>query len=357
MQKKYFFLFLTILSALLLFVSFGESIKIILTGLVAGLTPVLIAFFLAYVFDHAVTFFEKVYFFSGLRGKVTKVLSVLSGILSIILVIVGIFAIIIPALIENALTFSQNISFFTNKLNEVFGAVDSFLGLPENLSLQNLLSSFDTSTIDTLLGDFLNSTISTVSTLSISLVLSFTVLFEKTNIKKALNTFFQKIFSSPEKARKSFYCIKVVFDGYLYGKLLECALTGVLFTILYLCCSLPYAVFFGLLMAILYVVPYVGGYVSLVPACLIGLTVSNIAFFVILIGGIVLLNLVGTFLSPIIYKNNLNISALTIMSSIVIGGAIAGVVGFLLAPPVASIIKLFLSSYMRTKKENFPKKD
>lgn len=357
MQKKYFFLFLTIFIALISWYALRDIANSVLVGLIAGLTPVVIAFFIAYLLDHAVSFFEKVYFFAGVKTKINHILSILSGVLSIALVIGIIFAILIPAIVENALTFSQNLDFYKEKLLSITQDIQNYLSLPSDLDLSSIFNSIDQTAINDALSGLLSSSLSALSTLSISLLLSFTILLEKNNIKKALNLFVNKVFSSPDKVKNGFYCAKIVLDGYLYGKLLECAIVGGLCLILFICCSLPYAVFFALLCALLYIFPYVGGYIALVPPCLVALTISTPVFLITLIGGVVILNVVGTFISPLIYKNSMNISALTIMSSIIIGGSIAGVVGFLCAPPVAGVIKLFLSATFHSKKDKRAKKD
>lgn len=357
MQKKYFFLFLIIFIALISWYALRDIVSSLLVGLIAGLTPVVIAFFIAYLLDHAVTFFEKIYFFAGVKTKVNHILSIMSGVLSIALIIGVIFAILIPAIVENALTFSGNLDFYKEKLLTIYQDIQNYLSLPSDLDISSLFNSIDQTAINDALTSLLSSTLGALSTLSISLLLAFTVLLEKSNIKKALNLFVNKVFSAPDKVKKGFYCAKIVLDGYLYGKLLECAIVGVLSLILFLCCSLPYSVFFALLCALLYVFPYVGGYIALIPPCLVALTISTTAFLITIIGGVIIINIVGTFISPIIYKNSMNISALTIMSSIVIGGSVAGVVGFLCAPPIAGIIKLFLSATFHSKKDKRAQKD
>ena len=356
MTKKYFFFFITVLCALVCWSFLSNIVSSFLSGLFLGIIPIIVGFFIAYLLDHTVTFFEKVYHFTKLSSKAKHILSVLSGILSILIALAGIFALLLPAIIENVLSFSQNLPEYTQKINSLCQDIDAFLSLPQNVSLSSIINSVDQNSIDQLVSDLVKSAIDLFSTLSVSVVLSVMVLLEKQNIKKALNSFTNKFFKKPEKIKSTFYCAKIVLDGYLYGKLLECLSVGVLCTILFLVCSLPYSVLFGVICTILYVIPYVGGYIGLVPPCLVALTISTPVFLIVLIVGVVILNIVGTFISPVIYKNSMNISALTIMASILVGGSIGGILGFLIAPPIAALCKILLCSFVKPKNEKSSEK-
>ncbi len=351
MKNKYFILFIVIFCALTLWSALADSVLPVARGLINGLTPIALAFFIAYLLDHVVTFYEKLFACTRLGIKIRLTLSIVCGLLSIIGLIGALFAVILPAVVENGAKLISNLPQYADKLNELITEIDKTLSLPEEYSISSVLSSIDQTAIGEELLNMLSSAVSLLSTLSVSLVLSVLILVEKKNIKKALNSLVERVFSNPLKIKTSFFCIKVVLDGYLYGKLVECLITGVLFLVLYIVVGLPYFALFSILIALLYVVPYIGGYVGLIPAVLAGLTVSPTVALVILIAGVIILNVVGTFISPLIYKNSLNISALTIMASIVIGGSLAGIVGFLCAPPVASTIKFLLTSFVRSKNE------
>lgn len=357
MQKKYVYLSISIITALTLWSAVGDSLKIPITGLLNGLIPILLAFFLAYLLDHGVTFFEKLYSAVGLKDKTLRLLSVASGILSLVLIIAGLFALIIPSIIENGVEFSTVLPEYTEKISSILTEIDEYLALPEEISLEKLFDSVDKEAIYASISEFLASLVNFISTTSISLLLSIMILLEKGNIKKALTSFTERVSSSPEKVKKGFYCAKVIMDGYLYGKLLECLSTSVLCLILYSVLGVPYSVILSILMFVLYIIPYVGGYIALIPAIIIAFTVSVPTALITGIGVIVILNLVGTFLSPLIFKNSLNISALTILSSIVIGGSVAGIIGFLSGPPIAALIKLFLTVFIRSKKDKTAQKD
>ncbi len=357
MQKKYLYLTIALFSALVLYSAFSSTLSGLFSGLINGLIPIVFAFFLAYVLDHGVTFFEKVYFNIGVRKSPLKILSVISSILSLLLVIAGLFAIALPSVIENGMELSTNLPSYTEKISSLLSEVDNYLSLPENLSLKNLFDTVDVEAVNGAISAFLSSALNFIGTVSVSIILSVMILIEKSNIKKALGSFTERAFKSPEKIKTGFNCVKVVLDGYFWGKLLDGVITGALFTVLYYVTGIPYALILGILMSLLYMVPYVGGYIALVPAIFAGFTVSIPVALIIGIGGIVILNITGTFVSPIIFKNSINISALTTLSSIVIGGNIAGILGFLIAPPIAGLIKLFLSVFIKSKKDKSVQKN
>lgn len=351
MKKKYIYLSIAIFLALTLWSALGDGLKTPLIGLINGLIPIVLAFFLAYLLDHGVTFFEKLYTNIGIHRKALRFLSVISGIFSLLLVIAGLFALVIPSVIGNGVELSKGLPYYSQKISSFLMEVDSYLSLPEGISLAKLFDSVNKEEIYNSVNELLSSALNLLSTLSVSILLAVMILLEKGNIKKALNSFCERAFRSPEKIKKGFYCIKVVLDGYLYGKLLECLSASILCLILYSLLGVPYAIILSILMFILYIVPYVGGYIALLPALFIAITISVPCALIVTIGVVVILNVVGTFISPLIYKNSLNISALTILASILIGGSVAGIIGFLSGPPIAAVIKLFLSVFVRSKKQ------
>lgn len=349
MQKKYLYFTLSIFIAIVISLCVFDGVKTFFGTLISGLVPFIVALFIAYVLDHAVGFFEKVYFNIGIKDKIQRFLSVISAILSLLIVLTLLAIFGLPSLIENGKDFVSNLPKYEQKIATFLKNATELLNLPIDLSTYDITAFFDQQDLTQTISSFIPQAFNVISTLSISILLAVMILLEKNNIKKAVFSFVKRVSSCPEKIKTGFNCIKVVLDGYFWGKALECVVTGLLFVALYYVIGVPYPIFLGIIMSLLVVIPYVGGYFALVPAVIFALDVSTIATLSVLIGGIALLNIVGTFLSPLIFKNTINISALTTISSVLIGGSLAGIIGFLLAPPIAGLIKLFLSAFIKSK--------
>jgi predicted PurR-regulated permease PerM len=132
-------------------------------------------------------------------------------------------------------------------------------------------------------------------------------------------------------------------SGFVTGNLLASFLAGLFAFVILLVAGVPYAVPLGLFAAIIEVIPYIGPAVVTVLLSLVALTVSPLAGAVV--GGVmVLYHLIeGHTLRPLIYGRALNLSALAVLVAIILGTEIAGVLGALVAIPIAGSIQVILT--------------
>jgi predicted PurR-regulated permease PerM len=106
--------------------------------------------------------------------------------------------------------------------------------------------------------------------------------------------------------------------------------------------GVPYAVALGLLVALLDLIPLAGATVA-------GIVVVGISFLHSVPAGIVLLvfmivyqQLENHFLQPVIYGRTVQLSPLVVLVAVLIGAALAGILGALAAIPVAGAIQVLL---------------
>ncbi len=134
--------------------------------------------------------------------------------------------------------------------------------------------------------------------------------------------------------------------GYLRGQLLITALLGVLIWIGLTVIGVPLATAISFLAAIFNLVPYLGPIIGVVPAVLLGLTVSPLTA-VLAIGVFLVANqLEGHVLSPIILSRSTDLHPVTVLLAIMAGLGLMGLVGALLAVPVVALIKVLLEDYL-----------
>ena len=131
-----------------------------------------------------------------------------------------------------------------------------------------------------------------------------------------------------------------VFSGYIRGQFLDALLIGVMVTIALLIAGIPYAVVIGLLTAVGNLIPYVGpivGFGSLIIVCL---SEGSLAHLVI--GGIVLavvMAIDGNIINPKLLSDNVEIHPILVIVALIAGGQMGGVLGMLIAVPVAALLK------------------
>lgn len=128
--------------------------------------------------------------------------------------------------------------------------------------------------------------------------------------------------------------------GYVLGNLLTSTVSGLGAGLWALALGIPYALLLGLLVALLCLVPIVGSTVGGVILVLVGLTVSipvaiaTAAFFL-------LFSLIVEYvLTPRIMARTVDVPGLVTVLATILGGALLGIVGALVAIPVAAAIKL-----------------
>jgi predicted PurR-regulated permease PerM len=148
---------------------------------------------------------------------------------------------------------------------------------------------------------------------------------------------------STEKMQIIVNDIKVIIRMYILGLLLEIAVVAALTTLGLWLIGVKYALFLGLLVALLNLIPYVGILVANVLSCLISLSNNpdiqqSVLGVIAVIGAVQLID--NNILLPRIVGSKVRINALASIICVIVGGSLAGVPGMFLAIPVTAIIKV-----------------
>ena len=349
MFKKLFIVAIVTLVVLFVYYSTRDSVSGIIASLFSSLSPVLLGCFFAYLLNHLVSFYKKVLWCTGI--KKTALVSSISVIIAIISV-VGVISVFIifsyPAIDKFIL--DGGVVGFVDKVKSSFRELDALLGLSGDFSLSSIIKDIDANSVNAYVEGVLNSLLSSLPSVGISFVIAVTLLFEKEKLFSSFKRVTDNVSKSPEKVKNGCGCIVVIMDGYMLAKLIEGGVTGVVFYIICVILGVPFSLLLGIIMGLFFTVPYVGGYIALIPSFVFSITVSPITALLCVVLGVVLINIVGTFISPILFKNKLKITPLTVLVSTLIGGTVFGVWGFLLAPPVVAIIKLYISVFVKKAK-------
>jgi predicted PurR-regulated permease PerM len=137
--------------------------------------------------------------------------------------------------------------------------------------------------------------------------------------------------------------------GFVTGNLLASLLAGFVATVLLLATGVPFALPLGIFVVVLELVPYLGPAVATVVLTLIGFTQGVIPGLVIL-GVLVGYHLLeGHTLRPLIYGRALKLSPLVVIIAILLGTELAGILGALLAMPVAGAIQVTIAELLRQR--------
>lgn len=142
--------------------------------------------------------------------------------------------------------------------------------------------------------------------------------------------------------------------GFVTGNLLASFLAGVFATVLLLIVGVPYAIPLGLFTVIIELVPYIGPAVVTVLLSLVALTVGPVAGLVVFALMLVYHAIEGHSLRPLIYGRALKLSALAVLIAILLGAEVAGILGALVAIPIAGSIQAVVSELLDQRNSRQP---
>ncbi len=137
--------------------------------------------------------------------------------------------------------------------------------------------------------------------------------------------------------------------GYLRGQLLITMLLGVMIWIGLSLIGIPLATAISFLAAVFNLVPYLGPILGVVPAVLLGFTVSPWAAVLAAVVFTIANQVEAHLLSPLILSRNTNLHPITVMLSIMAGIGLMGLLGALIAVPLVALTKVVMDDYLLTR--------
>jgi predicted PurR-regulated permease PerM len=139
--------------------------------------------------------------------------------------------------------------------------------------------------------------------------------------------------------------------GFVTGNLVASFLAGLVATIIMVATGVPYAVPLGLFIAIIELVPYVGPLVATIVVAAVALTVG-ITQTLVAFGLLLAYHAIeGHTLRPMLYGRAVQLSPLAVLVAILLGTEIAGILGALIAIPVAGSVQVIIQELVRHRDE------
>ena len=109
--------------------------------------------------------------------------------------------------------------------------------------------------------------------------------------------------------------------------------------------GVPYALTLGVIGGVLEIIPYVGGFITLVLAGIVALTKDPIHLIFVLAWYTVVVELEGHVIGPKLMNRVLKIHPLVVVVAIFLGGESLGILGALLAVPIAIVFQVLLDEF------------
>ena len=306
---------------------------------------IMIALFLALALDPLVGGIER-------RARLARGPAIGVAYLLLLLAIIGIGATFVPKLVDEVNGFVQALPNYAHDLTHGRGRL-GFLETKYHVveKVQEQVKRGGASKVLGLSGAALSVTKSVITivaaTVTIVFLTFFMLLEGREWVERVYSLFPER---SQERWRRVGHDIYRTVGGYVTGNILISLIAGTSATIVLVIMGVPYAVALGLLVAVLDLIPLAGATVA-------GVIVVGVAFLHSVPAGIVLLVFVITyqqlenhFLQPVIYGRTVQLSPLVVLISVLVGAALAGILGALAAIPVAGGIQVLVRDYLAARR-------
>ncbi|MFH1770506.1 MAG: AI-2E family transporter [archaeon] len=268
---------------------------------------------------------------------------------AVIMIVLFLLIIIIPGgLIVNSLI-GQSYSTYTTIQNTDFSVLNSYIPsfIKDNMSLDSLFGDIGLKVRDFVVGNVPN-IIESIADILLGLFVMFFVMFYAfrdgdiwiLKLEKRLpmkHEYTQRLLSNTESITKAV----------LYGYILTAAIQGTLGGLVFLILGIPNAVFWGFIMMIFAMIPFMGTPIIFVPAALIQLYAGNYfaGIFLLAFGFLVLIN-IDNFLRPKLISSKAKVHPAMVLVGVIGGLAVFGMVGILLGPMILTLFFVILKFFV-----------
>jgi predicted PurR-regulated permease PerM len=136
--------------------------------------------------------------------------------------------------------------------------------------------------------------------------------------------------------------LQTIVGGYLRGQALTCLFMGLFIFILLTACGIPNALAFAAFGAIADVLPFLGIVLTMVPAVLAALAKGQTAAIIVFTMLLAYEEFESRILIPMVYGRALRLPSSVVFFALLVGGTLYGIMGALLALPMAATIFMII---------------
>ncbi len=171
-------------------------------------------------------------------------------------------------------------------------------------------------------------------------IYTFLLLFYRDHIRRFLYAVFKQ--EHRPGVQNVILKTKLMIRSYMVGLLIEMGIVAAGNSIGLMLLGIKYAIFFGVMAAVLNLIPYIGMFTATLFTVLVTLTTtdntSDIIWIIVIFYSIHIVDV--NFLMPRIVASRLRINALISILGVVIGGTLTGVSGLFLSIPAIAFFKI-----------------
>lgn len=341
----------------------------ILSQILSALSPLIYGLIIAYFFSPLVNIIDRklISRISSLQAstqrprvlsqqfvKRRRIISIALAFVLVIIVLI-IVSVTLYSMIMGNLTVEKIDNIGTNIYKYFSKYEDLFNTLSQKLSasglapkIKNPVQMFVDWASSGILVDFagwLSKIGSNLINIGLGFVIAFYILKDQEYFLKLWNDFLDAVL--PRKAEsilmETLIDMHTIISRFFRGQLLDGVIVGVLSSIGLFLIGIDFAIFIGMFAGIANIIPYFGPIIGIVPAVIMSLLDGNVTQAVLAV--VILLGIQqvdGAVIAPKVVGNSVGLHPVFVLLAVIIGGKYLGIIGMLIAVPIAAILKLFI---------------
>lgn len=339
-------------------------------GFLRIITPFCIGFLIAYILNFPYKFLYNKAF--GKMGEKHRFLKKLRMPLALIITYAGTFAVIaalimvlIPQIITNLSNLLKEFPGYYDSVSETVAALTGQLAkldlpfLPKVSTDEMIKGVTDfftgsqnlTNGILNWLQGFLSNAATSVYNMLMGIVISIYFLVFKEQLCRQIKKI--AVAFIPIKYLPKVYEIVDITDTkcgrFLVGDILDAALIGVIFFIVLTIFNFPYAPLIAVLCGVSNIIPFFGPFIGAVPSAFILFLIDPWLTLWFILITFIIQQVDGNILKPKIIGNQVGLSSFWVLFSVIVGGALFGMPGFILGTPIYAVLYSLIAKRANNK--------
>ncbi|MFX3900669.1 AI-2E family transporter [Streptococcus suis] len=309
------------------------------------LLPMILTGLLYYLLNPMVDWMEK--------HKISRTVGISILFVLISLLIIWGLAVAIPSIQEQVTSFAQNLP---SNIQKIEGQVTGLLQdqrfeqfRPTALEMLNKVNDqivayaqkFSSSAVN-----WASNLISTASQIIVAILIMPFILFYLLRDGQYLNKHITQYL--PTKWREPIGTVLSDVNGqlsnYVRGQVTVAIIVALMFSVMFSIIGLSYPITLGVMAGFLNLIPYLGSFLAMIPAVILGLIAGPIMLIKVLVVFMIEQTMEGRFVTPLIIGSSLSIHPITILFVLLTAGQMYGVLGVLLGIPIYASIKVLVKA-------------
>lgn len=348
----------------LLFVKDNFSVVWNAICLVASImTPFVIGFLFAYILNFPYKFFYNKAF-KFLKGKkpflenMRKPLAIICTYASVVAVLGFLIAILVPQIADNIASLVERVPAYIDSIYKWLASMAEWLNHNYNANIdidasfaqlgQEIIKNLNGATIANMSKNFLfdtlmpmiTSTTAGIYNFVMGIVISVYFLSAKEMLCRQVKR--MAVAFIPIKYLPKVYEVVDITDTkcgrFLVGDIIDAAFIGVLTFITMSIFQLPYAALIAVLIGVTNIIPFFGPFIGAIPSAIILFLESPWDMLIFIAIVFVIQQLDGNLFKPKIIGSQVGLSSFWVLFSVIVGGSLFGMVGFILGTPIYAVI-------------------